>query len=751
MATLKVSSLHLALISLLVSICAAKQNCSEAQCKVLPVGENSASEFESKASEKGVRMVYLNLEIGNDSYHPLESKDMFFPERWVWADSTKEPMLRLPYDFDILSMGLLNYQVRSMGVRLEDHPSGCLASLNSSCQNLAIGGALLNNVTRGSSSELSQETEVVCIAELIEKVKDSETNSVQYLCCSPNAPSIRCDLRIEGSNWFNAIATVLAVLSAILCFYYPGLLLALPDCIFSLKNECEKEDNLMTNTRNGYRLIGHNEEEDSLEIEESIDLAVDDASPITCSTLLLSYVQRLPELRMSFTIKLALLLFGINPLVVYVQLGLYFAFKIEYFKKLPPDTALGLTSFTPTFANLKSFNTFCTLIIWFLVSLLLVLFLRPKHFILQDQAGFISYRRIAINYGLTLPEAELHSIGDVLLFNLKVLQPAMLSSSVSLFLRMQNWGLKKLFFLVTCSLPREKKSRKCVFICILWVLLSIFPALFLGLALEAFCLLLSFVTVISCLLICSPLLSLMFVCVAKIVAETSVIKNKIVLWLVLAFFGGLYTISLLPSFVIISLSCNFIAGVLGFTIMGLVLNAKIATPYVAFLIVITTNICLCYTNLQNRYMEVKRLILKYRSQTVSRTASSDQNTVPTKLFWFVCDRAFPVKTEVCLMLFKMTAIVIFLFLIVSSVVFFRNTYDISTVVTTIYVFVSGFIPGLFFDGLTKRKNLSGWPKIKLEKEIETAVDEFYPESGNGHNNNIEREESSLNQNQVTQV
>ena len=71
-------------------------------------------------------MVYLNLKFGNDSYYPLVLQH-FLSYRWVWANNITEPMLSLPDDFDILSLGLLNYQVRSMDVHLEDQPSGCLA------------------------------------------------------------------------------------------------------------------------------------------------------------------------------------------------------------------------------------------------------------------------------------------------------------------------------------------------------------------------------------------------------------------------------------------------------------------------------------------------------------------------------------------------------------------------------------------------------------------------------------------------
>ena len=51
-----------------------------------------------------------------------------------------------------------------MDVQLQDQRSGCIANLNSTCQNLAVGRTLLENVTWGSSDELSVETWVVYVA-----------------------------------------------------------------------------------------------------------------------------------------------------------------------------------------------------------------------------------------------------------------------------------------------------------------------------------------------------------------------------------------------------------------------------------------------------------------------------------------------------------------------------------------------------------------------------------------------------------
>ena len=158
--------------------------------------------------------------------------------------------------------------------------------------------------------------------------------------------------------------------------------------------------------------------------------------------------------------------------------------------------------------------------------------------------------------------------------------------------------------------------------------------------------------------------------------------------------------------------------------MGLVLNAEIVIPYLSFLVVVITNVYFCYANLQRNYMAVKEFILKYRQQESDSNSGTDQSTIPTNLFWFVSDEVLPVTTEICLMLRDIAVIVTFLFLTISSIIFFRNEYDVSTLVSTIAVFISGAIPSLFFKGLTRGKNFSGWRKIQLERKIKVAVREY---------------------------
>ncbi|CAH3020516.1 unnamed protein product [Porites evermanni] len=515
------------------------KNCSIVRCKVLPVGESIASEFKPKASEEGVRMIYLNLKmnklknVGNISYNPLELQDEFQPDRWVWARSNNEPMLSLPYDFDILSLGLLNYQVGSMTVPLRDEPSGCLAGLNSTCQNLVVGRALLSNVTSKSGNN-----GVVCVAMIDENVHNSE-DSMVYHCCRLNASSINCDLSVEARMSFKVINTFLFLLSVVVMFYSPAMLLMLPEDIIDLQYECDKE----SNNENNELLEVQNGEEERLRSFDTEEILVDDRSPITCSVFLLEHFQRLPNLTLSFNLKLMFLLFFVLPFGFYIKLGLYFLLKQKYFNeyilKIPDPEKV----------------TYSILILTLLIltCLMAVLFLRPKDLFLNRQPMKCTLLVKLIFYLFTIP------------------------------------------------------------------------------------------------------------------------------YIVLLFFGF---------FVPLSLLCNLFSGTFGFTIMGLVLNVDIVTPYVAFFVVVTTNIYFCYANLQKGYIEVKGFILKYWQQELQTTRSSEQRTIPAKLFWFVSDRVLPIQNEICLMLRNTAVIVTFLFLTISSIIFFGHEYEISTLVSTVAVFIS---------------------------------------------------------------
>ena len=795
--------LSVACVCYLASPATSEQNCSVANCEVLTIGENLESEFRLKAYEKGVRIIYLNLKIGNSSYNPLDLPDEILPDRWVWARSNNEPMLSLPFDFDILSLGLLNYQVRSMTVPLRDEPSGCLARLNSTCQNMAVGRALLNNVTRDNSIELSSKTGVVCVLMIMKNL--NELWSISYHCCSSDDSSINCDLPVAGSNWFNTISSFLYVLSVIALLFSPGCLLLLPDVIFNLQYERDMED-MHSNTvnelaavnseqaesvavqiRNGYEPIPETAEiqtwdrdradhgaditvntslvtcstvsqqlQDNTENELDTDdseqsepvniedrIPVDDASPVTFSKVLLGYFQQLPDLQMPFNVKLGFLLFWI-PFASYIHLGLYLVVRKKYTHERVLKQAPGTLSPAPEFVEIKpgifSLSSILELASFMLPFFAMVLFLKPRDFFVkQEMKCFLCdfcrtplrkrTKNILVKIPFCTQSLNSVSLGDKMLRHMKCF-PRIAYASILYFLRLHNCGLKGFVSLSTCFLKINIRTKKRRPLLVLWLLFSSLFTLFLGIVWVALCFALGLVFITVFFLSLSPVMTLSYGIALKIWTLIGPRITNLTLRKVLTI-GVVFCFDLmlgLNLFVGVYLLCTLILGIFGFTLMGLVLNVDIVTPYVSFFLAVVTNVYFCYANFQRSYIEFKGLIFKYWQQETMSTEGSDQSTISTMLFWYVSDRVLPVATEIYLMFRNMAFIVTFLFLTISSIVFFRNEYDISTLVSTIAVFISGAIPSLFSKGLTRGRNFTGWRKIELKREIKKAVRAYVTEN-----------------------
>ena len=182
-------------------------------------------------------------------------------------------------------------------------------------------------------------------------------------------------------------------------------------------------------------------------------------------------------------------------------------------------------------------------------------------------------------------------------------------------------------------------------------------------------------------------------------------------------------------------SLDYIVKTFLFTVMGLVLNAELITPYVAYILVVARNLYLCYSNLQTRYKEVKGMIAEHWKENIRELPRLDKGhdqTIPKDLFWFVCGKGtsdaqkniLPLRAEICFMLRDMALILTFLSVSLFAILAFKSMNDVSALVSTTFVFVSGIIPTLIFQELTKKDKFSGWNKIKIEKRIKEAVKEY---------------------------
>ena len=768
-----------------LSSCQAKpENCSEAQCKVLLVRKGTASEFRVKASEKGVRIVYLDLKFRNDSYRPLESENEFLPNRWVWASLISEPMLSLSYDYDILSMGLLKYQTRSMDVLLEDQPSGCLANFNSSCQNKVVGRALLN-MTQLNSGELPDRN-IVCVAMIEDYVLwNYFDGNVKFRCCeiskeeTEESAYIQCELEVQVSGWFKAFNGALNLLTVLMMLFCPAFLLFLPDSIFNLQEECKKEERReneqqsedshheqqsedshhrqSNQQRSRYRSTAetsanvnaknnssplsvtlltptHSQQANSQIGEDKSNkhvqslLYLDEPNPITFSYFLRNYTKERTEL-FSFHSKFAFLWYCVIPTFVYLRLGLNYIVESKFMKEVheKPKAYLVGPFFSYLFDVQGKVRTLMAL-----APLILILFSSPKDFLItvtEDIRHVIC--PVCREYTVSAGEDMLRHLRKLAVNSCKLasclinFHQKALAKSIKFF---THYAIEKMG-------PPWKRA-KTPFIA-LWVLFwDVVLIIVVGVIFGGICLFLLLLGLVLLICLYSPWLSLMLVCVRKNkqMFKESRIRNKnqtlkfIFVRLFLYFYFVLEAATITSCCFLGGLSCRHITNMCGLVTLGLVLNASIVGPFVALSVVALTNIYLCYYNLQMRYQDVKKMISE-KWQTVD--GKSEHGAIPEDLFWRICSETsnlnntvLPVRGEVNRMLSNMAIILIFLFLVFCSVFLVIDASSILAVPSTIAVLLSGVIPRFFFKGLTNEKRFTGETRMKMIREIEEAVIEY---------------------------
>ena len=736
-----------------LSSCQAKpENFSEAQCKILTVGEGTASEFRVKASERGVRIVYLDLKFRNDSYRPSESENEFLPNRWVWASLISEPMLSLSYDYDILSLGLLKYQTRSMDVLLEDQPSGCLANFNSSCQNKVVGRALLN-MTQLNSGELPDRN-VVCVAMIEDYFNDFLWSffdgNVRFQCCemskeeTTESTSIQCELDVQVSGWFKAFNGTLNLLTVLMMLYCPAFLLFLPDSIFNLQEECKKEErreneeqsedshhrqgslqrsrygstdealvNVNAENSDSVPLVTLSIPTQSQEAYSQSLLYLDEPNPITFSYFLRNYTKERTEL-FSFHSKFAFLWYCVIPIFVYLRLGLNYIVESKFMKEVHKKPTASLVG--PLFSYLFDFQGFLSWLMA-LAPLILILLSSPKDFLItvRGDIGQVVCPVCEENT-VSVGEYMLRHLGTLAVKSYEVasylinLHQKALAGSTKFF---THWAIEKM------GPPRKRVKTSSI---ALWVLFwDVVLVIVVGVIFGGVCLCLLLLGSISLIILYSPWCSLILICFRKL-------RQMSKKWIIIVVFHVALTAILTGGCLVGGLSCRCITRMFGLVTLGLVLNASVVGPFLALSIVALTNIYLCYYNLQMRYRDVKEMISE-KWQTLDE--KREHGAVPEDLFWRICggtsnskNAVPPVRGEVNRMLSSMAIILIFLFLVFCSVFLVTDASSISAVPSTIAVFLSGAIPSLFFKGLTDENRFTGETKARMIREIEEAVTEY---------------------------
>lgn len=819
----------------------------------MPLSKGFASEFRSKAVEKGVRMIYLQLKIGHDSCNPLQASNEFLPYRWVWAPTIGELLLSLSYDYDILSLGLQKRQVRGMDVKLEDEPSGCLAGLNSSCQDIVVARTLLGNVTaRNGSVGVHSSKDVVCVAEIDKNMNFFENfleSNVKFRCCKVVDDQgglnliPECDLRVQNSNWYKAFYVVLNVLTLFVGLYSPAILFMLPDYIFDLRKECEKEhqqEEVKRLQQNGHlpilssqetreesinvtdinamasegmvpcrvrrpatlaednandieepdtnelnvneaekeaNLKGPNSNELNLneansdvspnsstndkgkdeEEERKIhEIPVDDGSPVNISTLLYACTSakafRRYSTKLSFNIKLAFLWFCVIPFLLYIELALRYILKDEYLEEIGKKDAATLTGGLYFIFDMTQTGNWVLLSFSYFVIPLLIL--RPKDLSEERTRERISLvdrekiERKLVSYKVFIGDEVLQHLKDAkqAFFNILSLGKV----PIHVYQAIQN----------SCDHCKKTGARRSVRL--FWVLLTLISsicAVICSIITAAICLLLISFFSTFVVVLWSPYFMIPWYFRYKLIRRRKLTRLIIILacivgLVMLLFSQGepiLYALNplILLLFTInapfhLSLSSSrFIIRMFGYTIMGLIYNAEIAAPIAVFFATLASYLDDRYFASKTKCKRVKEIILQEWQQGIKDSLETGKlneqekpkvtnDAIPKNLFWYIChgdeNQVFSLESETLRLLRDVAIIFFTAFLALCAIFFSTDSYQISTLASTIAVFVSVKIPMVL---LRENDNFNGWEKIKTKRIIRESVGTYIEQRWHG--------------------
>lgn len=660
----------------LCNIFVISKSCPQSQCLLFTNEKVLSTEFQrllAEEEEEGTRLVYFKLPKLDDdtSYNPSHS-DRILPWRWTWARNNKEPLLSLSYDYDVLSLSLLTNQVKDLTLKFTSTQLECLKALNSSCQDLQIARALLDITTSNKPTEIG--TNVVCFR-VLRELWFGIGSHFKYQCCKEelldngNGTSINCHVPINESNWLAVFNAILAILVGVTVMYWPWIVYWVPESLYSYEKTKKNQ------VENGTSCLAS----DNAMSRQSSDIPLDDFSPITFRRFLRKLQKLLyPEDILDLRVKFFFLWFGLVPIFFYIKLILYFIIKTDSFDETSQKLLFQIFDFYLFVFKLERPLVYVFFIIPFFVIPCGVIFFASE-------------------------EANCRNLNSLIQANFRS------ANYIKKRLKTAKDGYFK--FNKNCLSSLSKRSvfgenYKCI-ACLYSVAYIIFIVpLFTVASIVAF-----LVTLILCVAFLCPY----FVFFLKLLTSRDLTEFPVYHRIFLFY-------SSLSATILVIFSCQFAVRMLGFVIMGIILNAEFVIPYITFAGVISHNIYLCIRHTQEKYKEIKDIIAE-------NWQDGKQDRIPAKLFWSVVkpDEKENVcvvpkfSTEMFRLICRILAIVIFLSVALTAILLFQITYGASALVPTISVFISGKVSELFFTGITTGSSFVGLEKNHLEKEIAHLV------------------------------
>ena len=646
------------------------RSCSKNQC--LAFGKDVTKEFQLSLAKEGLRIIYFKLNLAfSDTYNSVHP-DRIMASRWTWAPSNREPLLSLSYDYDVLSLSLLNNQAKVLILQFNSMQRQCLQALNLTCQDMEIARALLDATNTSPNKTSNVMANGVVCYRILRDHWFGIGSHFKYQCCKENMDKgnknskINCNVPVIESRWLAVFNAILAILVGVAFLYWPWIFRMLPNLFLSDENLCDPNNELESGTLRMVSANSGNSYDNSIPSDDN-SIPSDDYSPITLRTFFQKIANRYLKNRLELRLKLFLIWFGFIPILFYIKLLLYFMIKGINFNETSQKLLFQVADFYLFVFDMKRPLVYVFFVIPFLIVPYLAIFLSPTQISFRSiiEATYKSTQKIEQNWA---------NIGEI---SFKFFNSILGLGKIEIF--SSSNCVKKLYFSLYCLL----------------YMLLFFPIC-----------LVAVVMFLNALVLSLAIFSPYFVFLCKLLRSSKFSTQHRIFFIY----------SSVSATILVTFSCQFAVRMVGFVIMGIILNAEFVLPYMTFAFVIAKNVHLCFRNTQIKYKNFKTI--------VAEESQEKGDTIPEKLFMFVSEEVLPISNEIFLLFCKILAIVVFLSIALTAILLFKVTYGASVIVSTISVFISGEFSERIFAGITQESCFDGWEKIRLKEKINKAIQEY---------------------------
>lgn len=245
------------------------------QCS-LSATKASTDAFLALKKQNKFRVITLTLVIQNDTNGLSLSANLassYQPDKWVWALETYgRSFLALPFDINIFSMGTLMLFQRAATINITVAPHQCLANLTESCKRRVIG-RFLSGVTQTDYNLHMMCHRVTQSKSLLWLVQ----NQLSYECCNELdslSGDWNCNHPVELNGWLNILYVMIYASIVIVVLYVPEKILNEVSEEFErwfYRSKKIKSQSSQTNAKqqyNGHSLKHHDNQQHKIDIQD---------------------------------------------------------------------------------------------------------------------------------------------------------------------------------------------------------------------------------------------------------------------------------------------------------------------------------------------------------------------------------------------------------------------------------------------------------------------------------------------------